>query len=332
MLVRSFGRCFVAASLSLAFAAGSLVAGPAYTDQKSAGEDYQYVGEYVGTIESEGQQQKIGVQVQALGNGKFLGVGYIGGLPGEGWNREEVRRVEGKKTDEGVVFELEGVRSVVKDNVISVYLVDGNKRVAEIQKVVRQSPTLEAKPPEGAVVLFDGKNVDHFPGAKMTDDGLLIAGATSADKFGSANVHVEFLLPFMPEDSGQARGNSGLYLQGRWEVQMLDSFALSGEDNECGGIYKIGKPAVNMCYPPLTWQTYDVEFHAAKFDGDKVVEQPWMTVKHNGVVIHDKLKLPAGASTTAAPVGPGPEPGPVYLQDHGNPVRYRNIWVQPIEE
>lgn len=332
MLVRSFRRCVVAASLSLAVAAGTLVAGPAHTDQKSAGEDYEYVGEYVGTIESEGQQQKIGVQVQALGNGKFLGVGYIGGLPGEGWNREEVRRVEGMKTDEGVVFELEGVRSVVKDNVISVYLLDGNRRVAEIGKVVRQSPTLEAKPPEGAVVLFDGTNVDHFPGAKMTDDGLLMAGATSKEKFGSHKIHVEFLLPFMPEDSGQARGNSGLYLQGRYEVQMLDSFALTGEDNECGGIYTVAKPDVNMCFPPLTWQTFDVEFHAAKYEGDKLVEEPWMTVKHNGVVVHEKVKLPKGEPTRAAPVAAGPEPGPVYLQDHGNPVRYRNIWVQPIEE
>ena len=131
----------------------------------------------------------------------------------------------------------------------------------------------------------------------------------------------------MPYARGQGRGNSGFYAQGRYEVQILDSFGLSGENNECGGIYTIGKPKVNMCLPPLSWQTYDVDYTAAEFKDGKKVKNARMTVRHNGVLIHENLDLTH--ATTAAPMREGPENGPVYLQNHGNPVRFRNIWVVP---
>ena len=131
----------------------------------------------------------------------------------------------------------------------------------------------------------------------------------------------------MPNERGQGRANSGFYSQGRYEVQILDSFGLTGENNECGGIYSIKKPDVNMCFPPLTWQTYDVDFTAAKYDASgKKTADARITVKQNGVVIHDNVALPK--ATPAAPVAEGPEPGPIYLQDHGNPIRFRNIWVE----
>ena len=174
--------------------------------------------------------------------------------------------------------------------------------------------------------MFDGKTADNFKGGRMTEDGLLIEGATSKQKFGDFKLHIEFRLPYKPAARGQGRGNSGVYMQGRYEVQVLDSFGLEGKRNECGGIYSIKDPDVNMCLPPLSWQTYDVDFTAAKFDASgKKVKDAHMTVRHNGVVIHKDVKLPK--RTTAAPVREGKDPGPLYLQSHGNPVRFRNIWI-----
>jgi hypothetical protein len=174
-------------------------------------------------------------------------------------------------------------------------------------------------------VHFDGSNADHFVGGKVTDDHLLMADTASKEKFADHSLHIEFRTPFRPEARGQARGNSGVYLQSRYEVQVLDSFGLSGEDNECGGIYKIAKPKVNMCFPPLTWQTYDIDFVAAKYDRDGKKSSPAkVTIRHNGVVIHDNLELKSG---TPGRLPEGPDAQPLYLQGHGNPVVYRNIWV-----
>ena len=143
-------------------------------------------------------------------------------------------------------------------------------------------------------------------------------------KFGDHKMHLEFCTPFMPKEKGQARGNSGVYVQSRYEVQVLDSFGLEGKDNECGGIYSINKPKLNMCYPPKTWQTYDIEFKTAKYNGDKKVENARITVKHNGVTIHDDQEL---AHDTPGRHKEGPGPDALFLQDHGNPVLFRNIWV-----
>ena len=145
-------------------------------------------------------------------------------------------------------------------------------------------------------------------------------------KFKDFRLHIEFRTPFMPEARGQGRGNSGVYLQGRYEIQVLDSYGLEGLDNECGGIYKVGAPMVNMCLPPTQWQTYDITFQAPRFDasGNKT-EDAIVTVVHNGVTIHDRRKLPA--PTGGAMDNNISEPGGIYLQDHGNPVQFRNIWL-----
>jgi hypothetical protein len=183
-----------------------------------------------------------------------------------------------------------------------------------------------AKAPEGAIVLFDGKEANHFPGSKVSADGLLEQGATSSDTYGDCTLHVEFMLSYMPAARGQGRSNSGVYLQGRYETQVLDSFALEGKNNECGGIYTIAAPKVNMCLPPLVWQTYDIDFTAAKYDAEgKKNKNAKITVKHNGIIIHENVEIPH--TTTSAPVKEENSPGPLYLQNHGNPVRYRNIWL-----
>ena len=307
--------------------AAALSAGPAYTDPKSTDADFPFQGEYTGVMKTEEGDLKVGLQIVARGKGKFVGTGYGGGLPGDGWDKVTKKTVEGSVVDGVLTLNGEEGSATVKDGEAKITLKSG-ETLGALKKVERTSPTLGAKAPEGAVVLFDGKSADAFQGGKVTEDGLLQQGCTSKQKFGSCKMHIEFRTPYQPEDGGQGRGNSGVYLQGRYELQVLDSFGLKGEQNECGGLYSVATPALNMCLPPLTWQTYDIDYTAAVYDdAGKLTKNPRVTAKLNGVVIHDDVELPGNRNTTAAPVQAGKEPGPLYLQDHGNPVRYRNIWV-----
>lgn len=293
-------------------------------DPKKADADFGLQGEYAGSIQSNDGLMDIGVQVIALGAGKFHAVGHHGGLPGAGWDGKEKHEADGELKDGVVVFKSGDISAELRDGGIAIRDNSG-KSLGECKKVVRKSPTLGEKPPTGAMVLFDGSTADHFAGGKL-DGNLLVQGASSKQKFQSFSLHLEFMLSYMPAARGQGRANSGCYAQGRYEVQILDSFGLLGEHNECGGIYTVKKPDVNMCFPPLSWQTYDIDFTAAKYDaGGKKTMDAQMTVKHNGVLIHDHVPVPK--ATTAAPVAEGPDPGPLYLQDHGNPIRFRNIWV-----
>ena len=316
------------AVLALAFNCTALVAAskdhPAYTDPEHADADFAVQGEYRGEVRSEGKKDIWGAQVIALGSGKFHAVGYKGGLPGDGWNEKDKKQADGQTEGDATRFQTEHHHLAIRDGVMTVSD-SGGERVGELKKVHRQSPMLGAKPPAGAVVLLGGSSVEHFPGGRMTEDGLLMQGAKSKETFGSFTCHLEFRLPYMPTARDQGRGNSGLYLQGRYEVQMLDSFGLEGQDNECGGLYKIAAPRINMCYPPLAWQTYDVDYTAAVFQDDKKVKNARATVRHNGVVIHDHAELTHIVGGNV--LDEGPEPGPIFLQNHGNPVRYRNIWV-----
>jgi hypothetical protein len=191
---------------------------------------------------------------------------------------------------------------------------------------MRKSPTLGEKPPQGATVLFDGTNVDAWEPGKLAEEMLMGVGTRTKQSFGSYKLHLEFRTPYMPFATGQARGNSGMYLHDQYECQILDSFGLDGLDNECGGLYSISKPKLNMCFPPLSWQTYDVEISAPKLDDQgKVLEPAKATIKHNGVIIHENIamKVTPGGGRSEKPPGPGP----LYLQDHGDPVRFRNIWL-----
>jgi hypothetical protein len=317
-------------SLILAFAlsvAGAIAASEqrrqlVATDPDQAGPDFAVQGEYEGKIGEDAW----GAQVVALGDGKFDLVLYEGGLPGAGWKKGDPRKQASGSTANGATaFKADGWQVTIEDETLSVVNAsDPNEKLGKLRKTERKSDTLGAKPPEGATVLFDGTSAEHFRGGKLGEDKYLAVGCETKDKFGDHTLHLEFRTPFMPHARGQGRGNSGVYIHNRYECQVLDSFGLEGKDNECGGIYSISEPDVNMCLPPLAWQTYDIDFTAARYEGDRKVRNARVTIKHNGVVIHDDLELGKG---TPGKDPEGPEPGGLYLQDHGNPVVFRNIWV-----
>ncbi|MFT5413018.1 MAG: hypothetical protein ACI9NC_005770 [Verrucomicrobiales bacterium] len=298
-----------------------------YTDPAKVDADYAVQGEYTGKLDGG----KSGAHLIALGDAKFDLVIYPGGLPGDGWDGKKDKRIKasGATADGVTTFKLETRTATLKDGKLTIQKQPLGDVVGSFERTVRKSPTLGKKPPEGAVVLFDGSNLDAWKdGAKMTADKLLEQGVTSKQEFQDFQIHIEFRTPYKPKARGQGRGNSGFYAHGRYEVQILDSFGLEGEHNECGGVYSTQPPLVNMCYPPLTWQTYDIDFTAAKFDAQgKKTDNAKISVKQNGVETHKETVC--DHATTASPKKEGPQPGPIYFQNHGNPVRFQNLWVLP---
>jgi hypothetical protein len=197
-------------------------------------------------------------------------------------------------------------------------------------------------PPPGAIVLFDGKGLDQWEGAdgrsparwKLVEGGAMQVqdgGIKTRRAFdGHFRLHVEFRVPYLPNARGQARGNSGVYLQGRYEVQVLDSYGLDPKDNDCGAIYEVARPRVNACKAPTVWQSYDIDFRAPAFQDGKKVKPAVLSVVQNGVNVQDNVAVPV--DNTRAGLGGDPSrPGPIMLQDHGNPVQYRNIWLLPLD-
>ena len=301
---------------------------PVATSLSEVDDDYAFGGEYVGRIDrSDGPQVKLAAQVVAHGNGEFLIVGYVGGLPGDGWKRGDKKMELTGKREGGSVNLVHEDRTIGKiaDGKMTVWNPEQSERRLELKKVERKSPTLGAKPPAGATVLFDGSGTESFAEGEMNDEKLLKAGATTKPLPSDFVLHLEFMTPYMPEDRGQGRANSGVYLHDCYELQVLDSFGLEGHDNECGGLYKVRVPDVNMCLPPLVWQTYDIDFTAPKFDAEgKKTAGSRATIRHNGVAIHDNVEL----SFTPGRLEEGPGPRALHLQKHGNEVQYRNMWVK----
>ncbi len=198
--------------------------------------------------------------------------------------------------------------------------------------------SLGAKPPEGAVILFDGTSLDGWvktdgttPAKWPAADGNVTVGKGSImtrKRFANFQLHLEFNVPYMPKAHGQGRGNSGVYLGGIYEVQVLDSYGLKLGNDDCGAIYKQIVPAANVCKPPLQWQTYDITFHKAVVDAGKVVKKARVTVIHNGVTTIDNAEISITPGGIKLPEG---EDGPILLQDHGDPVEYRNLWIKPLD-
>lgn len=288
--------------------------------------DYWIQGEYAGYIkESQNTtSKKVGLQVISLGKGAFEALILDGGLPGDGWDKNSKTRLSGIMLEDKATFESDSLNIKVGDFKAE-FRDDSGKLLGTIPRYKRQSPTLNLPAPADAVVLFDGSNADQFKNGTISPDGLLMENTETVDAFEDFRLHIEFRLPYKPEGRGQDRGNSGLYIHSRYEVQILDSFGLDLQFNDCASLYRFKAPDFNMSLPPLTWQTYDIWFKAADFDADgNKTENVRITVMHNGVKVHDNLDLPR---KTGAGKPEAPQLLPTKLQGHGNPVRFRNIWL-----
>jgi len=307
--------------------------------------DFKIQGEYAAT--------NLGVQVIALGKGEFQAVVLRGGLPGAGWDGKNKSLLAGMLDGEVAKFKAaDGKRKYLaqKPEEFSatskyppmgheeaytgtangtIFSLGGIGEAVELKKVQRKSPTLGAKAPDGALVLFDGTNKDEWTAGRVDDTTKFLntdgGDINTKKKFNNYTMHLEFMLPYRPDARGQGRGNSGFYQVLMYEVQILDSFGLDGKNNECGGVYQKADSKVNMCLPPLVWQTYDAEFTNAVNEAGKVVKNSRLTLKLNGVVVQDDLEIKG--KTGGARNDPEGTPGPIQLQGHGNPLQYRNIWI-----
>jgi hypothetical protein len=237
------------------------------------------------------------------------------------------------------------IRSFVNAMMVSLFMClpgfvqSADEKKVEEPKVV--DPGNRRTPPSDAIVLFDGSGFDHWKPERgesvawklVDDDAMEVAGGKGGimtrDTFGSFQLHVEWASPAEVKGEGQGRGNSGVYLHGRYEVQVLDSYNnKTYPDGQAGALYTIAPPLVNASREPGSWQTYDIIFNAPKDHADGTQKPATVTVLHNGVLIQNHVAV--NKETTAAPLKGFPKSGPIFLQDHGNPVRYRNIWLRPL--
>ena len=271
--------------------------------------------------------------------------------------REPLAVLTARADDGGLHFDQNGWKGQTRqDRLIVLQRADDKSGPVEMVNVIRQSPRVGASAPRGAFVLFDGSGFGQWevhgkagPATQVVwehvDDFMRVAPMDPETRAGHSLVtkrafkdfrlHLEFRLPLMADKSGQARANGGVTFEdANWyELQILDSYGLEGLDNECGGIYKVAAPAVNMCRPPLMWQTYDVDYHAPRYDeaGNRI--QPGrISVNHNGKQIHNNVELPdsekAEQRRKADPKSV--TAGRIILHYHKDPVEYRNIWLEEL--
>lgn len=284
--------------------------------------------EKTGSIKLKAGLHPIAVTFFEKGGGQELSVGYA---------------VEREQADELVLSGKAGAAEwegkLAGESLLAAAKGPGGGRFT-LEYVARKSPTEGQKPPRGAIVLLpfvkgEAPSLDEWTNRKwraLPDGSMEVrgGGTRTRRKFGDIRLHLEFMCPFEPSKRGQGRGNSGVGLAERYEVQVLDSFGLPPGSGDCGSLYGIAAPSVNASLPPLAWQTYDITFRAAGLSADGGVERlPRITVIHNGVKIHENRELQGGTG-----IGPREHAatGALTLQDHGHAVRYRNIWVVELKD
>lgn len=287
----------------------------------------------------DGKMGRVTAQVRPLGGGKYDGFvalyrsqRFVGALKlgAATANEGKVSFTGSAAAPEGdLAPQLDGHCQIANGRLTGAFKGDLGEGSFEASGATNTPPSMGVKPPPNGIVIFDGKSGEKFGNFKWTitpEGSMVVKGGdiVAKDQFANFLLHVEFKTPLMAEAKGQARGNSGVYLQGKYEVQVLDSFGLFPlQNNDCSGIYGIKAPDSNACLPPGVWQTYDITY-VAPHEG----KGPTITVVHNGVTVHEKVEIPKqfidGGTTAASQVA-----GFLKLQDHGNPVEYRNIWVEP---
>ena len=219
---------------------------------------------------------------------------------------------------------------------------DGKRPEARV--VTPSSADEPGGPPSDAIVLFDGKDASGWVGRDGAEiqwvvaEGMIEANRTgdiqTKEQFGDCQLHLEWATPSEVKGDSQGRGNSGVFLMGIFEIQVLDSYDNpTYADGAAGSIYGQFPPLANASRGPGQWQTYDIFFVAPRFEGEKLASPAYITVIHNGVLLHHRqeIKGPTGHRRVDSYSDPLPSEGPLKLQDHGNPVRYRNIWYRPLK-
>jgi len=319
--------------------AGEPCRGGERPDRRADKPDDGIMGEYVGTCRVDGKRSEAMARVIGEGNGTYR----VRLFTSHAWASkfgELTGTADGKRV--ALAGDLGGAEAKGTLEGGEALVVESAKGEFSGKYTVRTSPTEGQKPPPGAVVLLPyeaGKKptLDEWTNQEwqpMDDGSVLVQGGGNVSKreYGSVRLHVEFRCPYQPKARGQGRGNSGVYLHGKYEIQVLDSFGLKGEGNEAGGIYGVSKPKVNPALPPTRWQTYDITFRAPKLDADGAVTKPpvFEKVLFNGVLIQENVEV--RKTTTAGMKGKVREVGPLMLQDHGNAVRFRNIWYVPLKD
>lgn len=306
---------------------------PVWSTERWEGDPF--FGDYEGLVNRAGVTEPIAAQLIALGNNAFR-LRLIDDFDKPG---NALATLDSVAQESQLLFEDTEWSIQVEDGTMVGQKRDGSASF-QLRQLLRKSPTLGKGAPEGAQVLFDGTDFDAWVGEAGGDVTWTIqeggvaqvtpqtGGIITRDLFEDFELHLEFRAPYSPGNDHQFNGNSGVFLQMAYEVQILASHGTEGLMNECGAFYNLFPPDVNMCYPPLSWQTYDVTFRAARFDAEGVLSEPARaTVLHNGVAVHNDRPLP---QTTIPEIPPPQGPRPLYIQDHHNQVQFRNIWIKPL--